>query len=74
MKENENMMHSENGPAFTALLPPLDQKIANKSLQCADVAFMGLLSVLLVCETFTPTEALCGKYGNGMSALLPVSS
>lgn len=67
MKEDENMMHSGNGP--NVVLPPLDQKIA-KNPQCTDVAFVGLLSVLLVCETFTPTKALCGKYGNGMSGVM----
>ncbi|KAM7244706.1 hypothetical protein CapIbe_005314 [Capra ibex] len=69
MKENEIMMHSGNGPNVSALLPPLDQKITNESPQCTDVTFVGLLSVLLVCETFIPTKALCGKYGNGMSGV-----
>ena len=57
-------------PCFRRSALPLDQKIANKSLQCTDIAFVGLASVLFFYETFTSAKAPCGKYGNGMSGVM----
>ena len=57
-------------PCFRCSALPFDQKIANKSLQCTDIAFVGLASVLFVYETFTSAKAPCGKYGNGMSGVM----